>query len=243
MPFTACLCLLAVVPAWSQSIQIVTEEFPPYNYTKNGRVTGMSTEVVLAVFEVMNLAAEIKVYPWARTYEMAQNKKPTLIFSIARSPKREKLFQWAGPVAPVQTCLFSLKARNDIQFNNLEEAKKYYIITQLKGHTAQALLQQGFKEGQNLFSITSADRAFMMLQTGRGDLIGYPELVVYYAVKDRGLSPENVIRKVYCFEKVSELYAAFSLKTSKAIVKRFQAGLNIVKENGTYQKILNKYLN
>ncbi len=75
LPLAACLYLLAVVPAGAQSIQIVTEEFPPHNYTQLGRVTGMSTEVVLAVFAEMNVPAEIKIYPWARAYEMAQNKK------------------------------------------------------------------------------------------------------------------------------------------------------------------------
>ncbi len=136
-----------------------------------------------------------------------------------------------------------LKTRNDIQCCNLEEAKKYYTVTQLKSHTAHVLIEQGFTEGKNLYFITSVDRAFMMLQSGRGDLIGYPELVMYYTVRNRGLNPETTIRKVYCFDEVSELYAAFSLQTSKDIVKRFQAGLNTVKENGTYQKILEKYLN
>ncbi len=243
MPLAVCLYLLATAPAWSQPLQIVTEEFPPYNYTKNDQVTGMSTEVVLAVLAAMNLSAEIKVYPWARAYAMALNKKDILIFSMARSPKRENLFQWAGPVAPVQSCLFALKTRPDIQFNNLEEAQKYHIITQLKGRTAQALMQKGFSESQNLFLITSAERAFIMLQTGRGDLLGYPELVMYHVIRQSDMAPEEAVRKVYCFEKVSALYAAFNLKTSRDMVNRFQAALDTIKANGTYQKILEKYLN
>ncbi len=242
LPFLVYLYLLAGVPAWSQSIQVVTEEFPPYNYTEDGRITGLSTEVVMAACKAVSLSTRLVVYPWARAYEIAKNRPNTLIFSIARTQKREPLFQWAGSVAPVQTCLFALKDRTDIQFNKLEKAKKYYIITQLKGHIAQTLLQRGFIEGKNLFAITSTDRAYLMLRSGRGDLVGYPELVMYHTVKKTGLTPEKAIRKVYCFEKVSQLYAAFSLQTSEKTVKQFQAGLAEIRSNGTYQKILEKYL-
>ncbi|MCP3955286.1 MAG: transporter substrate-binding domain-containing protein [Desulfobacterales bacterium] len=236
------LYLLVCFPAWAQPIQIVTEEFPPYNYTLDGKVTGLSTEVVQAVVVLLDIPSDINVYPWARAYIIAQQDPNTLIFSIARSADREHLFQWVGPVAPVQTCLFALKERSDIQFNSLEEARQYYIITQLKGRTAQRLVKLGFVEGKNLFSTISVSGAFLMLRSGRGDLLGYPELVMYHAIKKTDLKPEKTVRKVYCFSEVSELYAAFSLQTSPEVVKAFQNGLATIKENGTYQKILEKYL-
>jgi len=41
---------------YSQMLNIVTEEYPPYNYTQNGKVTGVSTEVVEAVLEVTHVS-------------------------------------------------------------------------------------------------------------------------------------------------------------------------------------------
>ena len=237
------LSLLVAAPARTEPLQIVTEEFPPYNFTQEGRVTGMSTDVVQAVCKQVHLDAHIQVYPWARAYEIALNEKNTLIFSIGKSPEREKLFQWAGSIAPVQSCLFALKTRPDIEVGTLEEARNYYIITQLQGRTAQILQEHGFRQWQNLFLITSVDRAFLMLQTGRGDLVGYPELVMHYTVRKNGLEPASTIRKVYCFKKVSHLYAAFSRQTPGTLVTRFQTGLKIIKENGTYLRILQRYLN
>ena len=239
----AALCLLVGTSAWPQSLQIVTEEFPPYNYTENGHITGMSTEVVVAACKAAGLPTEIKVYPWARTYEIAQTEPNTLIFSIARSSVREKLFQWAGTVAPAQSCLFALKSRTDIKIDALADARKYYIITQLRGWIAQVLVKQGFVEGKHFFGITSVDRAYLMLRTDRGDLLGYPELVMHYTIKKTGLKPERAVRKVYCFKEGLQLYAAFSLKTPLALVEQFQTGLQIIKSNGTYQKILEKHLN
>ena len=235
------LCLLAGTSAWSQSLQIVTEEFPPYNYTDNGQNAGMSTEVVVAACKAANLPTEIKVYPWVRTYEIAQTEPNTLIYSIARSPGREKLFQWAGTVAPAQSCLFALKSRTDIKIDTLAEARNYYIITQLKGWVAQFLVKRGFIEGKHFFGITSVDRAFLMLRTDRGDLLGYPELVMHYTIKKTGLKPERAVRKVYCFKEGLQLYAAFSLKTPRAVVEQFHTGLQTIKSNGTYQKMLEQY--
>jgi len=237
------LCLLVGTSAGAQSLQIVTEEFPPYNYMENGQITGMSTEVVLAACRAVDLPTEIKVFPWARTYEIAQTEPNTLIYSIARSPGREKLFHWAGTVAPVQSCLFALKSRTDIKIDSLAAAREFYIITQLRGWIAQLLLKRGFVEGEHFFGITSVDRAYLMLRTGRGDLLGYPELVMYYAVRKTGLKPERAIRKVYCFKDGTQLYAAFSLKTPRTIVARFKTGLKTIKSDGTYQKILEKYIN
>lgn len=37
--------------ARAESLTIVTEEMPPFNYTENGNVTGMATEVVRAVLD------------------------------------------------------------------------------------------------------------------------------------------------------------------------------------------------
>ena len=82
-----------------------------------------------------------------------------------------------------------------------------------------------------------------MLLTGRGDLIGYPELVMYHTVRKTGLKPENAVHKTYCFSEISELYAAFSLRTPPEMVTRFQIGLKTIKTNDVYQKILAKYLN
>lgn len=236
------LFLLFGIPVWSQTLQIATEEFPPYNYRDNGQITGMSTEVVLAACKAVDLPTEINVYPWARTYEIAQTEPNTLIFSIARSPGREKRFQWAGTVAPAQSCFFALRSRTDIRIDTLAEARKYYIITQLKGWIAQVLLKQEFVEGKHFFGITSADRAYLMLRTGRGDLLGYPELVMYHVVKNTGLKPERAVRKVYCFKDGLQLYAAFSLNTPRKVVERFQTGLQVIKSDGTYQIILEKYL-
>jgi polar amino acid transport system substrate-binding protein len=71
----ALIFMCFALPVRAQDIMIVTEEFPPYNYSDNGRAQGLSSEVVQAVLAQAGLAAEFLFLPWARAYLTAQNTK------------------------------------------------------------------------------------------------------------------------------------------------------------------------
>lgn len=76
--------ILSVCQA-ADNVLIVTEELPPYNFTDQGTLTGLSTEVVQAVLHQLDLNARFQVMPWARAYELAQSAPNVLIYSITRT--------------------------------------------------------------------------------------------------------------------------------------------------------------
>jgi len=118
---------LLLIPAWTDAADftVVTEDFPPYSYLDNGKLTGVSTEVVQAVMKAVGAETEIEVYPWARAYKMALEKENILIYSIGRIKERESLFKWVGIIAPCDIHLFKLKKRKDIRLDSLDKAKPY----------------------------------------------------------------------------------------------------------------------
>ncbi len=103
-------------------VRILTEEFPPYNYTDGGKVTGLGTEVVEAVLQELGLQGQFQSMPWARAYETASNVPGVLIYSMVRTPEREKLFKWVGVIAPSDYYLFSL-ADKALSIPSLEKAQ------------------------------------------------------------------------------------------------------------------------
>ena len=224
----------------AQKIHIVTEEFAPYNYIKNNQLTGIHTKFIKRILAKTQIEAEFHIYPWARAYNMALQQKNTLIYSISRSKNREKLFQWVGPITPVTTCLFALKSRKDINFDDLETAKRYITVTQLEGRTAHVLIRKGFVKRKNLMDATSLASAFKVLLNARSDLIGYPELPIYHLIKQQGMKPNDIIKKTHCFTDV-ELYMAFSLNTPVETVEIFQQALDELKSSGEYKKIFIEY--
>ena len=87
----------------------VTEEYPPFNFTADGKRQGIATDTLV---EMLKLAgsnqtrADIAFLPWARAYNLAVNKQNVLLYSTTRTEAREKLFKWVGPI--LKSSLFSL---------------------------------------------------------------------------------------------------------------------------------------
>jgi len=238
------LFLIIVHPVYGQVIQVVTEVYPPYNYYDDKKIVGVSTEVVRNLLKEVDLDAKINVYPWPRAYKMALDEKNTMIYSISRTKERENLFQWVGVVAPANNYLIALKTRNDIIVNKLNDARKYIIGTVLDDVADLYLIKKGFVVGKNIDHANNYELNMKKLIGGRLDLWFSAELVANFLLKKNGYFPQNTIRNVYFLDEISGegLYVAFSKKTPKQIVDRYQAALAKIKKDGIYDKIMKKYL-
>lgn len=227
----------------SETLKVLTEEFPPYNYTENGNITGFSTAVVRAVLKEARLQGEFQSLPWARAYEMAQTGESVLIYSIARNPQREKLFKWVGVIAPTQYYLFSLPQRK-LHFERLEQAKPFQIATVNEDIGEQFLITRGFVKGQNLQSSVKYELNYEKLKRGRVDLWIMPELVAVYLARQAGDAPANTLARSYAITELGNdgYYMAFSANTPDALVERLARGLAAIKGNGTYEALRKKWL-
>lgn len=221
--------LLPILSIHAETISVVTEVFAPYNYQKDGKVTGISVDIVSKVFEKLNITPQYQVLPWAEAYKTAVKNDNTLIFSMAKNPARDKLFQWVGTLSSVDVCLFSLAHRKDINISHLSQAKQLKVITQPHGHISQVLRREGFKERLNLKTMPTINQSIQMLENNEADLIGYPLLVLQHHIKQQGQQPEKLLKTQLCFNN-TELYMAFNKTTSKNIVNKFKLALQSVKQ-------------
>ena len=234
--------LLIINPLQADDLTIVTESLPPYNYKVGNEVHGVSTEVVQAVLQELGIESEIKVYPWARSYQLASKTPNVLIYSIARTLQRENLFQWIGEVAPQNTFLFKLAARQDIALTNLADAKNYRIGTWRKDVSEQYLSSQGFELGKQLDNTGSPKQNITKLFKQRLDLTSDTELSFYFKVQLLGYDP-SLFEKALKLDAISTpLYMAFSQQTPSERVEQFRNALMKIKQDGIYDKILEKYL-
>lgn len=235
---------LSPVALAETGLRIVTEELPPYNMTKDGKVTGMSTEVVQAVLHEIGLSASIQPMPWARAYELALNESNVLIYSIARTPAREHLFQWVGAIAPTQWFIFSL-AERPVNLSSLDDARLHQIATVNQDVGEQYLVSKGFRIGGELQSSTKYEHNYRKLKVDHVELWISNELNAMYLTRQNGEDPEKVlIRSLPLPELTSEegLSMAFSRSTPVQTVERFRAGLDTIRRNGVYDAIMRKWL-
>lgn len=237
------LIFILSMPALGQEIQIVTENYPPYNYEENGEIKGVSTEIVKAVLKEMGLDIQIRVYPWARAYQMALEEPGTLIYSIGRTPEREDKFKWVGFIAPADQILLSLKERTDIKLNRLDDIRKYKVGTVRDDLIEHHLIQNGFKPGKNIDQCSSYATNVRKLLFKRTDVCAIGKLVGYDILRKMGLEPSDIVQEAYHFDSLSNgVSMAFQKDTSDEILEKFRKALETIKHNKTHDKILSEYL-
>ena len=230
--------------AGAAEIRIVTEEMPPYNMTQHGKITGLSTEVLRAVLDEVGMQAPIQPMPWARAYDLALNSENVLIYSIARTPQREKLFKWVGVVAPTNWYLYA-RADNRLNLSGTDDVRKYQVATVNEDAGEQYLVNKGSSVGKNLQSSSKYELSYEKLKLGRVDLWIANELNAYYVVRQAGDDPSKAIVRVLALPDLSPdggLSLAFSPQTSDALVERFRKALETIKRNGTFDTIKKRWL-
>ncbi|MCP4150527.1 MAG: amino acid ABC transporter substrate-binding protein [bacterium] len=226
---------------FAEEITVVTEYWPPYNYEKDGVITGLSTEIVRATLERAKVKGNFGVYPWGRAYDMALNDKNVLIYTITRNEKREKLFQWIGPIASRELYLWKLKKRTDIVINDIEEAKKYVVGSEINDAATQMLIDYGFKEDVNLEIVPTNENNYRKLFEGRVDLFNGVRSSVVFQFRKHNL-PFDQIETAFLLVKANTYYMAFGKKTSPDLVARIQKAFEAISKEKKVEAITNKYL-
>ncbi len=224
-----------------KNIVIVTEEWPPYNYLKNGEVTGFSAEVVKSILEIMNEDYEIKLLPSMRTTHILNTGKRTMMFSLFRTPKRESSYKWIGPLGDAS--IFFYKRKNDsIKTDSLEDLKNVKRIACRHGGLIPNLLKEkGFK---NLdMSAASSLPIYKKLLAGRSDLaISDADLGVRYHLRSLNIKLDDVFEKVPIPIFKAELYIVGTKDIPDEEIQKWQSALETIKTNGVYERILQKYM-
>lgn len=234
------LTLSVAASAWGQSITVVTEEYPPYNFqdASKNKISGMGTEVVEEILKRTKLDYKLGIYPWARAYQMAQDAPNVLIYSIGRNDKREALFKWVNVIAPYDVYLYRLKSRPEVKVSTMDDIKRFKI-----GAVRDDVRAQYLEKAAVPLDLVIEDSAnAKKLASQRIDLFPIDELAMVALYKREGLDPRSVV-KAFKLEALSAgLYMAFSKQTPDALVHKCKAALAEIKRDGTFERIRVKYL-
>lgn len=231
---------LVSVPVFAEKVAVVTEEMAPYNFIdeKDQVVTGLSTELVQEIFKRANVEHQIKVYPWARAYRMAQEAPNIAIYSMGRNEEREKLFKWVGVIVNREVFLYKLKSRPEINASSLEDLKPY----KLGGIRDGARTMYLRKEGLAVEEANDDASNIKKLQSRRIDAFPIDEPNLVYLSQKNGVDFDSMERLIKLEKMSGGLYLAFSLNTADDIVEKCRTALNAMVKDGTFNKITTKWL-
>ena len=178
----------------------------------------------------------IEVMPWADGYRRAQEEDNIILFSTTRSPMRENLFKWVGPLVPNNLVFFARK-NSGIAIDRLEEAKKMKAIGVYKDDFGELLLKE--KGFNNLNAVLENRQNLPKLLNGEIDLWIANELTGKHMISQARAG--NKIEKIYEVQK-NYMYLAFSKSTSDEVIEEWQRGLDELKSDGTYTQIFSQWI-
>jgi len=122
------MCLiLPLVCHGAGELELITEELPPFNYTDEGQLTGVTVSVVREILRRLDIEDTIAVMPWARGYQRLCSEPNVVLFTTARTPERETLFHWVGPLY-FSRLAFYARQSDPISIDSLDDAKRVKAI-------------------------------------------------------------------------------------------------------------------
>lgn len=230
--FSCCLVLM-VMRSHAAAVQIYTEEVAPYSYFKDGKLIGFAVDLVQEMQGRLDHQQSIRVVPWLRAMRALENKKPTMVFAMARTTERENMCQWVGPIGEIRLS-FLVDANEQRDLSDLNSARQLRAVGVVDGAIEQALLDSN--QFRNLVPVNNYDTGFRMITNKRIDIWAGNEWVLLYKLHTYPAS-ESKFRHVNT-KLTAPLFLAFSKSTPAAEVARWQAALDRMKQDGRFDQIV-----
>ncbi|RKF17861.1 hypothetical protein DBZ36_11430 [Alginatibacterium sediminis] len=230
--------LLSLTVSHSYAIDYFTENLAPYNYYENGRLSGISIDLLRLVWEELGeQPQQVQMMEWSKAYYLTQYRPNTALFLTMRNPKREDLFQWACPIMHAEISLFSLK-ENQTKWDGSTDLNQYQFAV-VSGSVGEQLLLEKGVDFENIHSTDEFSKAVTLLKRARVDAIASEQEVINIVAPKIGINPAS-FKNVYLLGQAQGCFA-FNLKTDPKYIAKFEAALQKIVATPEYQEIRNNY--
>lgn len=216
-------------------LDYLTEEMAPFNYEEDGNVSGISVDILEAVFRnigVDRTREDVRIVPWAEGYQSARSNTGTVLFSMVRTPEREQSFKWAGPFTTMDFVVFAPMSSNTV-ISSPEELDQYRIGVIEDSVENDLLLGHGVNASGLVHGQTPGE-LFRMLETGQIDLWATGALAGRYQMMQDG--DPNAYESVYPLG-ANDLYYGFSSDVPDSSVSAFRQALDTVRNQKDEQGV------
>jgi polar amino acid transport system substrate-binding protein len=216
------------------AIRVATDAtFPPFEYTENGKRTGFDVELIEAIGKVLNKKIEWTEIDFKGLIPGILSKR----FDVAASAiyitdERKKVVAFSDPYYPGGLVIMTRKGDTRIQSADDLKGKK---VTVQVGTKSVGFLKDNIP-GAERIEVEKNQEMFQLVEVGRADaaVTGKPAAKVY--ARARGTL--QVVDKQLTVEE----YGFAIAKEQPELVKQFNEALRKLKADGTYQKLVDKYL-
>lgn len=227
-----------------KQMKYLTEGYYPYTFKEKGIPKGISVNILKDIFSRYDIDVPDDNFifgKWEDVYKRTLTQNGTALSILARSPERENLFRWTGPIDKTPIVIFCLRKSAD-KFKNISPSDmKIGIITD--DIAATALINTG---GSDIVYSSDPQELIKMLETGTIDGLAYALMPGRQLINQYSSDPSSIVPVQTL--KTYDFYIAFNHNTSSQLVQSFQDTLDLIRtekdETGVspYDRILYRYI-
>lgn len=235
--------LLFVVSSYSsekKKILIGTAHFPPYSIYENGVLTGLEVEIARASLERMGYQVQFQNFPYGRLPVSFTNRLVDGTLVTMKNFKGHKVFYTDIVLKEYQTVAVSLD-RVNFAGTNFTDFKGKSIIAHQR---ASIFYGDEYRKAVNHKTSQYSESANQNLQInalylGRVDVIVLAHQIFLYLKQRSKLNTNQKTRVHKMFGGKRGFHNAF---WDENVRNDFNKGLAMIKKDGTYQSILDRFL-
>ena len=206
---------------------------PPYEFIENGKPTGFNIELIRAVSEALGFDVEFRLGPWSKVRQELEQGKIDALAGMYYSPLRSKRLDFSLPHTMVTPAIF---VRQGSPIQSLEDIKGKEVIVQQGDVIHDYLRDTGVTS--HIVAVTNPADELRLLASGRHDCAIMPSMFQgEYLKRTLRLTDLRAIST-----DLPQLRYCFAVrKGNQELLYRLDEGLNILKINGRYRKIYEKW--
>ncbi len=231
------LLLVAACAKKEARLTLLTEEYPPLTFMGQNGVSGFGVEVVREIQKVLKTDYQPVLTDWDTAYQRAVKEPNIVIFTMEKTPERDSLFHWIGPLGEHVTNLYA-PAESPLQLNTVADAKALKSIGTVKNwFSEQFLVKQGFT---NLSSSNKPAECIKQLMDKSLDVAVFTDLTFGRIAEEAGFSPTAAKPVLELLR--TEYYIAISKGTDQKIVDQWKNAFQSLETSGSLNNLRNKWL-
>lgn len=214
----------------AKSLTLYTEDLPPYNMIENDQVIGISSDIVAAALNHLQIGFTVRLVAWPRAYRQAQIERKSCVYSTVRTPEREELFQWVGPIGRDSLAVF-VRRDSPIEAHSLDDLRNYRTVVSPGDYAEPRLRESGFK-----IVPSPTEKQLTMMQVGRIDFWVTNRSAAQFESKRAGIP----IKELFAYDDF-ELYLACNRSMPAETITRIDEAVRQIWESGEAGRIIAKY--
>jgi signal transduction histidine kinase/ActR/RegA family two-component response regulator len=208
-------------------------QYPPFEFLDGkGQASGFNVDVMKAIQEVLGLEMIIDLGPWHEVREELEDGRIHVLMGMFRTPERSRKVDFT---IPHFIASYNLFVPRNSSIRKIEDARNVRILVQRGDLAHDYLLENGFEE--NLVLKDSVMEVIRGLADGEGacalaSLTQGGIILDRYEIKSVKVIPEPVLTGSYCIAV---------RKGDTQLLAILNEGLNLIKINGEYDRIYEKW--